>query len=226
MCQCTQSVLSLKLCLSLTSATMKLLLFARKSQVLKLVCNIMFRSLYVHFCVCTCVRACERACVCVCACVSSCACVVFVPGLIKPVQTHHAAAKATRTRHTAVKARSASEQFHAQQKARIKGRSGTIARDSASAVMDEYASNRERAICTLKQRLSVRVQQIEQRLKRDVRELKDGELQKVHMCAYTYIHTYTCIHTHTHTHTHTRTYKRPPTHTHVCARACENVTMY
>ena len=114
-----------------------------------------------------------------------------------------------------MKARSASEQYHALQKARMKGRSGTIARESASAVMDEYASNRERAICTLKQRLSVRLQQIEQRLKRDVRELKDGELQKVHMHVYTYIHTHACIHTHTHAYTHIHT----PTHTQKRARA-------
>ena len=71
--------------------------------------------------------------------------------------------------------------YHAQQKARVKGRTNVVARDSASAVMDEYNHNRERAICTLKQRFNVRLQQVEQKLKRDLRELKDGELQK--MCA-------------------------------------------
>jgi hypothetical protein len=71
--------------------------------------------------------------------------------------------------------------YHAQQKARVKGRTNVVARDSASAVMDEYNHNRERAIGTLKQRFNVRLQQVEQKLKRDLRELKDGELQK--MCA-------------------------------------------
>jgi hypothetical protein len=64
----------------------------------------------------------------------------------------------------------------------MKGRTHVVARDSASAVMDEYAANRERAIGTLKQRHHVRLQQVEQKLKRDLRELKDGELQK--MCVF------------------------------------------
>jgi len=55
-----------------------------------------------------------------------------------------------------------------------------VARESASAVMDEYTANRERAFATLKQRFNIRIQQIEQKLKRDLRELKDGELQKVY----------------------------------------------
>jgi hypothetical protein len=61
----------------------------------------------------------------------------------------------------------------------MKGRTQVIARESVSAVMDEYHSNRERAIGTLKQRFTVRLQQIDQKLKRDLRELKDGELQKM-----------------------------------------------
>jgi hypothetical protein len=61
----------------------------------------------------------------------------------------------------------------------MKGRTHVIARDGATAVMEEYAANRERAIATLKLRHSVRVQQVEQKLKRDLRELKDGELQKM-----------------------------------------------
>ena len=62
----------------------------------------------------------------------------------------------------------------------MKSRTHVVARDSASAVMDEYHHNRERAVATLRQRFSVRLQQVEQKLKRDLRELKDGELQKVY----------------------------------------------
>ncbi len=62
----------------------------------------------------------------------------------------------------------------------MKSRTHVVARDSSSALMDEYHHNRERAVTTLKQRFSVRLQQVEQKLKRDLRELKDGELQKVY----------------------------------------------
>jgi hypothetical protein len=62
----------------------------------------------------------------------------------------------------------------------MKSRTHVIARDSSSALIDEYHHNRERAVTTLKQRFSVRLQQVEQKLKRDLRELKDGELQKVY----------------------------------------------
>lgn len=60
-------------------------------------------------------------------------------------------------------------------------RTHVVAKENASAVMDEYSSNRERAFATLKQRFNVRIQQIEQKLKRDLRELKDGEMQKVYV---------------------------------------------
>jgi hypothetical protein len=62
----------------------------------------------------------------------------------------------------------------------MKGRTHVVARESASALMNEYSANRERAFATLKQRFNIRIQQIEQKLKRDLRELKDGELQKMY----------------------------------------------
>jgi hypothetical protein len=65
----------------------------------------------------------------------------------------------------------------------MKGRTHAVAtREKSSAVMDEYAHNRERAVGTLKQRFGVRLQQLQQKLKRDLRELKDGELQKMCVC--------------------------------------------